>query len=62
MRANDQLDCVHYPFPKVFDYSTCEIYINTFKSSGQKNDAVPTQDFQYSDAVSASSITDMELL
>lgn len=55
-------ECQHYPFPQIFDYIECEIYQSTFKSATRKNDVVPTKDFQYSDALSGSSITDMELL
>ena len=55
-------DCVHYPFPEVFDYIECQVYQGTFKSSSRTNDVIPTKDFQYSDALSGSSITDMELL
>ena len=54
--------CLHHPFPKVFDYIECDIYQGTFKSSSRTNDVVPTKDFQYSDALSGNSITDMELL
>lgn len=56
------VECSHFPFPKVFDYIECNIYQTIFKSSTRKNDVVPTKDFQYSDALSGSSITDMELL
>ncbi|SMF22176.1 hypothetical protein [Pseudobacteriovorax antillogorgiicola] len=59
--ANQQ-ECLHHPFPKVFDYIECSIYQGTFKSSNRTNDVIPTKDFQYSDALSGSSITDMELL
>jgi hypothetical protein len=54
--------CKHYPFPKVFDYIECEVYRATFKSTGMKNDVVPTSDFQYSDNFNSQPITDMELL
>ncbi len=54
--------CLHHPFPKVFDYIECQIYQGTFKSSARTNDVIPTKDFQYSDALSGNSITDMELL
>ena len=55
-------DCIKHPFPEVFDYIECEVYQGTFKSSSRTNDVIPTKDFQYSDALSGSSITDMELL
>ena len=57
-----QQECLHHPFPKVFDYIECSIYQGTFKSSSRTKDVMPTKDFQYSDALSGSSITDMELL
>jgi hypothetical protein len=57
-----QHECQYFPFPKFFDYIDCETYQSTFKSSSRKNDVVPTRDFQYSDALTGSSITDMELL
>ncbi len=55
-------ECVNFPFPDVFDYIECNVYQSTFKSSTRKNDVIPTKDFQYSDALSGTSITDMELL
>ncbi len=55
-------ECIHYPFKEGFDYMMCEIYVETFKSVGRKNDVVPTKDFQYSEAFSGGSIADMELL
>jgi hypothetical protein len=55
-------ECQHYPFPEIFDYIECETYQSTFKSASRKNDVIPTKDFQYSDALNGSSITDMELL
>ncbi len=54
--------CENYPFPAVFDYIECTVYQETFKSASRKNDVIPTKDFQYSDILSGSSITDMELL
>ena len=56
------VDCKKYPFTKGFDYLSCEVYQDIFKPAGNRNDVVPTKDFQYSDALSGSSITDMELL
>ncbi|MGE0174232.1 MAG: hypothetical protein AB7T49_15655 [Oligoflexales bacterium] len=55
-------DCPHFPFPKVFDYMDCSVYLETFKTASRKNDVVPTKDFQYSEVLNGSSITDMELL
>lgn len=62
LKMKDKLDCGHYPFPKVFDYLTCDVYRSTFKTNGMRNDAIPTRDFQYTDAFVSGSITDMELL
>lgn len=62
MKATSDRECKNYPFPKVFDYIECQVYQATFKSTGIKNDVVPTSDFQYSDSFSGQTITDMELL
>jgi hypothetical protein len=56
------IECCNFPFPNFFDYVDCATYQSTFKSASRKNDVIPTKDFQYSDALSGSSITDMELL
>jgi hypothetical protein len=55
-------ECTHYPFAKGFDYQACDSYLATFKTGGQRNDVVPTSDFQYSDQLASNSITEMELL
>ena len=62
MKELQSVECTHYPFGKGFDYLLCEVYIATFKTPGQRNDVVPTSDFQYSDKLSGNSITEMELL
>lgn len=62
MKTGTQQECKHYPFKSGFDYARCETYNVVFKSEGQRNDVVPTSDFQYSDAFSGTSITEMELL
>lgn len=62
VEISQQQECLHHPFPKIFDYIECSIYQGTFKSSNRTNDVVPTKDFQYSDVLTGSSITDMELL
>lgn len=62
MKAQQSVDCTHYPFSKSFEYTACEVYLDTFKTAGQRNDVVPTSDFQYSDQLAANSITEMELL
>ncbi len=62
MKSGTQVACNHHPFKKGFDYGHCEVYLSTFKSESQRNDAVPTSDFQYTDAFSGTAITEMELL
>ena len=62
LKIKDDLDCKHHPFPKVFDYQTCEVYKTTFKGSVDRNEVSPTKDFQYTDNIAVGSITDMELL
>lgn len=62
MKEAQPVECSHFPFGKGFDYVQCDIYLATFKSGGQRNDVVPTSDFQYSDKLSNNSITEMELL
>jgi hypothetical protein len=62
MKEAKPVDCDHYPFTKGFDYTACAIYQDVFKSTGQRNDVVPTSDFQYSDQLAGNSITEMELL
>lgn len=62
MKANEAQDCAHYPFKSGFEYTVCDIYLATFKTPGQRNDVIPTSDFQYSDKMSGNSITEMELL
>jgi hypothetical protein len=62
LKMKEKMECGHYPFPKVFEYTACEVYRSTFKSNGMKNDVLPTRDFQFSDAFQTTSITDMELL
>lgn len=62
MRENREADCTKYPFSSGFDYTACDVYLATFKTAGQRNDVVPKSDFQYSDQLASSPITDMELL
>jgi hypothetical protein len=62
MRDATPVDCRHYPFSSSFEYDGCEVYLATFKTAGQRNDVVPTSDFQYSDKLAGTSITEMELL
>src|SRR5262245_11946619 len=49
-------ECIHVPFPAKFEYRVCNVYIETFKSTEQKNDVLPTKDFQYSEALIGGSI------
>jgi hypothetical protein len=64
LKMKDKVECGHYPFPPVFEYTGCEVYRSTFKSNGLRNDVQPTKDFQYSEAFTSNavSITEMELL
>jgi len=62
MKVTGTKECIHYPFPKVFEYTECSVYRETFKSAGQRNDAQPTSEPQYGDQHTSQSITDMELL
>ena len=62
MKSAESQDCSFYPFPKVFDYTECGVYRATFKSVGQRNEAVPVSDFQYAEGLNTQSITEMELL
>jgi hypothetical protein len=55
-------DCENYPFDSNFDYMGCGTYLDVFKSGIRRNDVIPTKDFQYSEALSGTSITEMELL
>jgi hypothetical protein len=54
--------CEQHPFAASFEYMRCPVYFETFKTNQQKNDVIPTKDFQYSEAFNSVSITDMELL
>lgn len=62
LKMKEEQECQHVPFPKFFNYQECEVYRATFRTKGQRNDVVPTRDFQYSPGFVSSSITDMELL
>lgn len=62
MRANEHVECMHYPFPRTFNHVNCDIYHQVFKPGTAKNDVIPTKDFQYSGALPTDSITDMKLL
>ncbi len=62
MKTQQAVDCHNYPFAKSFEYTTCSVYLDVFKTAGQRNDVVPTSDFQYSDQVAQNPLTEMELL
>lgn len=62
MKAGQGDVCDKYPFPAGFNYVECDTYLHIFKSQGQRNDAIPTSDFQYADNLSGTPITEMELL
>lgn len=61
-RYTEEQSCEKVPFPAKFEYMLCNVYYDTFKTSADKKDVVPTKDFQYSEAFNSVSITDMELL
>lgn len=61
-KYSDEQSCEQYPFDDSFEYMLCSVYYETFKTNQQKNDVIPTKDFQYSEAFNSISITDMELL
>ncbi len=62
MKVNETQDCSHFPFKSGFEYTICAIYLDTFKTPGQRNDVNPTSGFEYSDKLTGNSITEMELL
>ncbi|MDA9951151.1 hypothetical protein N9D31_01125 [Oligoflexaceae bacterium] len=53
--------CVSLPFPEDFDHHFCSVYQHVFQS-GIKRNGVNPRDMQYSENLTAGSITDMELL
>ncbi len=55
-------ECISFPFTEAFDYFQCAIYQKTFESKGLKNDVNPTSDFQFSEQLRGTSVTEMELL
>ena len=55
-------DCGHTPFPKDFDYFSCDVYQRTFCSKGTKNGVLPTKDIHFSDKISNVSVTDLDYL
>ncbi len=60
--GREDQNCTKHPFDSHFDYMACDVYISIFKSGVRRNDVLPTQDFQFSEALTGNSITDMELL
>ncbi len=59
---NAATECIHVPFKADFDYFGCEVYQRTFETNGLKNGVLPTKDFQFSEQLVGTSVTDMELL
>ncbi len=53
--------CSQVPFKKGFDYICCDVYQAVFKSKGIRNDVNSTSDMNFG-AISANTITDMDLL
>lgn len=58
----DENKCSHFPYPKKFDYFSCEIYQKTFCSQGIKNGVVPTKDPHFADKITNVSVTDLDFL
>ncbi len=52
------LHCEYIPFANDFKFTTCSVYLSTFKTSKQSNDVVPLSDI-YSEP---GTLTDMDLL
>ena len=44
IREGQETACVHYPFPRKFNHTNCEVYHQMFKSSVAKNNVMPTGD------------------
>ena len=62
LKMSENKKCLHHPFGQRFNYRTCDVYYQTFKSSLDRNAVVPREDIEYSDQMGVSSITEMELL
>lgn len=62
LSKGSSLLCDQVPFSPDFHYFSCPTYQDTFKSGDQKNDAIPTKDFQYSERFSGNVLGDMEFL
>ena len=55
--------CLQYPFDKNFEYFTCQVYQETFKSGLLRNGVFPSSQYDYVENLSPlSSVTDMDLL
>lgn len=59
---DEDKSCIHFPFTDSFDYQACQVYREYFSSFGSRNVVIPTKDFQYSDQIATTAVTDMELL
>ena len=57
-----KIECHQVPFDHDFDYLTCPTYQKKFKINGIKNNAVPSNDYHYSEQYGSSSFGDMEFL
>ena len=60
-KQKQQIECHQVPFEKDFDYFSCPTYQQKFKSGISKNNAIPANDFQYSEQHS-SGFGEMEFL
>lgn len=62
LKMEQKLDCKHHPFPEVFNYMGCDVYREKFAGSAERNDVLPTSDFNYSDLVMGSGVTDLDII
>jgi hypothetical protein len=61
-RFSPKETCDKVPFGPLFEYTSCDVYLDTFKTPGKRNDVMPTRDFNFSDKLVGASITDMDFL
>jgi hypothetical protein len=60
---DEKYTCLKYPFEKDFEYISCSVYQDTFKSGYLRNGAFPSSQNEYVDSVSTlASVADMDLL
>jgi hypothetical protein len=62
MKQDKQVDCEHQPPPERFNYQSCAIYMDVFKTAGDLNDVMPTSDIQFSENLGGSSVSDMDMV